>query len=113
MMSIVMTGRDVLGMTVRVLLALTVLAAPLSAQWVPQQSGTSSEFRGLSVVSANVVWASVALPATVVTPTSSTSGLASASRMAIASSCPGSQSMMMGCGIGGVSPVPCWEVVPQ
>ena len=46
-----------------------------------------------------VVFASVWFPCTVVTPSSATSGLASASRSAIASSCPGSQSMMTGVGI--------------
>src|ERR1043166_7139477 len=40
-----------LGMTI-------VLAGSLAAQWIPQQSGTNAEFRGLSVVNANVVWAS-------------------------------------------------------
>src|SRR4029453_19683275 len=39
-----------------------------------------------------VVFSSVWFPATVVTPSSSTSGLATASSRAIASSCPGSQS---------------------
>ena len=46
-----------------------------------------------------VVLASVWLPATVVTPSSSSSGLASASRSAIASSWPGSQSRMIGIGV--------------
>jgi photosystem II stability/assembly factor-like uncharacterized protein len=32
--------------------------APIGAQWSPQQSGTNAEFRGLSVVSPTVVWAS-------------------------------------------------------
>ena len=50
-----------------------------------------------SVTSAlRVVLSSVWLPATVVTPRSSTSGEASASRIAIASSWPGSQSMRIG-----------------
>jgi hypothetical protein len=40
------------------------------------------------------------LPETVVTARSSTSGLASASMIAMASSWPGSQSMRMGTGIG-------------
>src|SRR4051794_26966361 len=40
-----------------VALALT-LAMPASAQWVPAASGVTSELRGLSVVSANVAWAS-------------------------------------------------------
>src|SRR5919108_542772 len=59
---------------------------------------------GISVRPANsririafaVVFSSVWLPATVVMPTSSTSGLASASRIAIASSWPGSQSIRTG-----------------
>jgi photosystem II stability/assembly factor-like uncharacterized protein len=33
-------------------------ALPAVAQWVPQQSGTTAEFRGLFAVSENVVWAS-------------------------------------------------------
>jgi photosystem II stability/assembly factor-like uncharacterized protein len=40
-----------------VMLAILV-ASPLQAQWVPQSSGTNAEFRGLSVVSTSVVWAS-------------------------------------------------------
>lgn len=45
-------------------LAATVVASLLvpigaaGAQWTPQQSGTTAEFRGLSVVSRTVVWAS-------------------------------------------------------
>lgn len=41
-------------------LALTLLlaAATVGAQWAPQQSGTNAEFRGLSVVSPTIVWAS-------------------------------------------------------
>jgi photosystem II stability/assembly factor-like uncharacterized protein len=35
-----------------------ILAAPLNAQWTPQQSGTNAEFRGLIAVSPTVVWAS-------------------------------------------------------
>src|SRR5690242_84788 len=46
------------------------------------------------------VWWSGALPETAVTARSSTSGLASASMIAMASSWPGSQSMRMGTGIG-------------
>ncbi len=34
------------------------LAAPLHAQWIPQQSNTTASLRGLSVVSARVAWAS-------------------------------------------------------
>src|SRR2546421_13036545 len=45
-----------------------------------------------------VVFGSVWLPCVVVTPTSSTSGLAIASSSAIASSWPGSQSRMIGIG---------------
>ena len=45
-----------------------------------------------------VVFSSVWFPATVVTPRRSSSGLASASRSAIASSCPGSQSSRIGVG---------------
>ena len=55
---------------------------------------SSSTRRALAVVLSSV-W----LPETVVTPTSSTSGEASASRSAIASSWPGSQSRMMGVGV--------------
>jgi len=59
-----------------------------------------------------VVLSSVWLPATVVMPSSSTSGLASASSRAMASSCPGSQSMkifvamrgLYGTWIGGLAP---------
>ena len=32
--------------------------APLSAQWITQNSGTRARLRGLAVVNANVVWAS-------------------------------------------------------
>ncbi len=34
------------------------LAAPLHAQWIPQQSNTAASLRGLSVVSSRVAWAS-------------------------------------------------------
>lgn len=34
------------------------LPRPLGAQWAPQSSGTDAEFRGLSVVSPRVAWAS-------------------------------------------------------
>ena len=54
----------------------------------PARSSTRSAFA--------VVFSSVWLPWTVVTPRTSTSGLASASSSAIASSCPGSQSRMIG-----------------
>ncbi|HEX4681608.1 MAG TPA: hypothetical protein VH277_02800 [Gemmatimonadaceae bacterium] len=37
---------------------LVVPALPAGAQWSAQQSGTNAEFRGLSVVSPTVVWAS-------------------------------------------------------
>jgi photosystem II stability/assembly factor-like uncharacterized protein len=37
---------------------LLAIGMPAHAQWVPQTSGTDAEFRGLSVVSPNVVWAS-------------------------------------------------------
>lgn len=36
----------------------TLFASVAHAQWVPQQSGTSVRFRGLSAVNANVAWAS-------------------------------------------------------
>ena len=39
------------------LLALAALARPLSGQWVPQSSGTATEFRGLHAVNDRVVWA--------------------------------------------------------
>lgn len=39
-------------------LCLVALTRPLGAQWVPQQSGTTAEFRGLAAVSGSVVWAS-------------------------------------------------------
>ena len=59
----------------------------------PAATGTSVRPANSSSFSAlTVVFSSVWLPWTVVTPTSSTSGLASASRSAIASSWPGSQS---------------------
>ncbi len=32
-------------------------AAPLAAQWTPQSTGTTAEFRGLYAVDSNVVWA--------------------------------------------------------
>jgi len=50
-----------------------------------------------------VVFSSVWFPYVVVMPRSSSSGLARASRIAIASSCPGSQSRIVGIGIAGVS----------
>ena len=40
------------------LFTLLTLARPLSAQWMPQSSGTQVEFRGLSVVSPTVAWVS-------------------------------------------------------
>ncbi|MEP6492726.1 MAG: glycosyl hydrolase [bacterium] len=39
-------------------ISIVLLAAPLRAQWVPQQSGTTAEFRGLVALSPTVVWAS-------------------------------------------------------
>ena len=39
------------------MLSLVASATPLAAQWTLQQSGTSSEFRGLHAVSERVVWA--------------------------------------------------------
>ena len=39
-------------------IALLLCAAPASAQWTPQQSGTTAEFRGLVATSTSVVWAS-------------------------------------------------------
>jgi photosystem II stability/assembly factor-like uncharacterized protein len=39
-------------------LGLTSASALLQAQWLPQSSGTTSELRGLSVPTRNVVWAS-------------------------------------------------------
>ncbi len=67
----------------------------VSGRSAPAATGTSSRPTSASTFSAlSVVFSSVWFPCTVVTPTSSTSGLASASRSAIASSWPGSQSMM-------------------
>jgi photosystem II stability/assembly factor-like uncharacterized protein len=43
---------------VTALAALVSLATRMHAQWVPQQSGTNAEFRGLVATSASVVWAS-------------------------------------------------------
>src|SRR5215467_16237846 len=40
------------------LAVLLSFASTASAQWVPQQSGTTAEFRGLVATSASVVWAS-------------------------------------------------------
>jgi photosystem II stability/assembly factor-like uncharacterized protein len=43
----------------RAVLTLALLsAAPLRAQWTPQQSNTNAEFRGLVAVSPSIVWAS-------------------------------------------------------
>ena len=68
-----------------------------SGRSAPIATGTSSRPTSASTRNAlSVVFSSVWLPCTVVTPTSSISGLASASRSAIASSCPGSQSRMTG-----------------
>jgi photosystem II stability/assembly factor-like uncharacterized protein len=41
-----------------IILASASIAAAAGAQWTPQSSGTTAEFRGLSVVSPTVVWAS-------------------------------------------------------
>jgi photosystem II stability/assembly factor-like uncharacterized protein len=47
------------GPVFRALVAIAPLAAaPAHAQWAAQASGTNAELRGLSAVSANVVWAS-------------------------------------------------------
>ena len=43
---------------VTALAVLVSLATRAHAQWVPQQSGTNAEFRGLVATSASVVWAS-------------------------------------------------------
>jgi photosystem II stability/assembly factor-like uncharacterized protein len=40
------------------ILCLAVGARAAAAQWAPQQSGTTAEFRGLSAVSGSVAWAS-------------------------------------------------------
>ncbi len=40
------------------LVGVLLLAPPLHAQWIPQQSNTTASLRGLSVVSARVAWAS-------------------------------------------------------
>ena len=67
----------------------------------PAATGTSSRPARASTASAlRVVVSSGRLPATVVSASSSTSGLASASRIAIASSTPGSQSMTSGVATG-------------
>ncbi len=34
------------------------VSSPAAAQWIPQSSGTTVEFRGLSITSSSVVWAS-------------------------------------------------------
>src|SRR5215472_7699127 len=34
------------------------IALPAQAQWIPQQSGTNAEFRGLVATSNSVIWAS-------------------------------------------------------
>ncbi len=68
-----------------------------AAASAPAATGMSVRPASSSTLSAlRVVFSSVWLPATVVTPRSSTSGEASASRIAIASSWPGSQSMRIG-----------------
>src|SRR5262249_25624100 len=45
-------------MTRIAMMAACVFAARAQAQWTPQQSGTTAEFRGLVATSASVVWAS-------------------------------------------------------
>jgi photosystem II stability/assembly factor-like uncharacterized protein len=45
-------------MRLSLVLALSVAATAARAQWVPQQSGTDAEFRGLVALSPSVVWAS-------------------------------------------------------
>jgi photosystem II stability/assembly factor-like uncharacterized protein len=45
-------------MRLSLVLALCVTATAARAQWVPQQSGTDAEFRGLVALSPSVVWAS-------------------------------------------------------
>ena len=72
------------------------LAAATGMSVRPASSSTFSAFV--------VVFSSVWLPPTVVIPRTSTSGEASASRIAIASSWPGSQSMRIGIAIAGSSP---------
>ena len=73
-----------------------------SGREAPAATGTSSRPASASTRSAlRVVVSSGRLPATVVSASSSTSGLASASRIAIASSTPGSQSMTSGVATGG------------
>ena len=42
----------------KIILLSFLVAAPLAAQWAPQQSGTTAEFRGLVAVNETVVWAS-------------------------------------------------------
>src|SRR4051812_1137676 len=64
--------------------------APAATSMSPRPASSSTR-RAFAVVLSSV-W----LPWTVVTPSTSTSGLASASSSAIASSCPGSQSMRSG-----------------
>ena len=60
----------------------------------PAATGMSSRpTKSRTRIAFAVVFSSVWLPATVVTPSSSTSGLARASSSAMASSCPGSQSI--------------------
>jgi photosystem II stability/assembly factor-like uncharacterized protein len=43
---------------VATLIGLLACAVRANAQWIPQQSGTTAEFRGLVATSASVVWAS-------------------------------------------------------
>ena len=71
--------------------------ARTSGSAAPSATGTSPRPQSSSTRSAfAVVLSSVWLPETVVTPTSSSSGDATASISAKASSCPGSQSMTIG-----------------
>src|SRR4029079_13706265 len=45
-------------MRIKLISLLAIWATHAGAQWAPQQSGTTAEFRGLVALSANVVWAS-------------------------------------------------------
>jgi len=40
------------------MVALLACASPANAQWIPQNSGTTTEFRGLVAINSSVVWAS-------------------------------------------------------
>ena len=74
-----------------------ITSSRVSGAAAPTATGTSGRPASSSTISAFlVVFSSVVFPATVVTPRMSSSGLATASKSAMASSCPGSQSMMTG-----------------